>query len=128
MNNLTLVVLEDIFSVYKLSKDSLIPKWAFEGDFCSVTRTLDELSIVCRDKNIPCGVQCERGWKGFKVDGTLDFGLIGILNSLTRPLANAGISIFAVSTFDTDYIFVKVKNFQKAVDVLKAEGFVVKKD
>ncbi len=93
--------------------------------FFSITRTADELSIVCPQESVPEGVPCERGWSCLRVAGTIPFSVIGVLSSLTSPLANAGISVFAISTFDTDYLLIKVKDWARAVDVLRRQGHTI---
>jgi len=118
MRLLTLSVLPDTFAICRLDARAPIPAWA-RGDFLSITRTRDELSIVCAQSNVPDGIQCERDWRAFQVVGQLDFALTGILASLSAPLADAGISIFALSTFDTDYILVKARDLEKAKRVLR---------
>lgn len=119
---LTLSLLPDTFAVCRLEHDAEIPQWARTGEFFSITRTGDELSVVCRDADVPDGIRCERGWRALKVHGPLDFALIGILAALAQPLTNAGISLFAISTCDTDYALVKEKNLENAIAVLKKEG------
>lgn len=104
-----------IYSVCRLSPDSALPR-----AFFSATRTNEELSVVCLEQDAPMGARIDSGWRGFRVAGTLDFGLTGILNSLAAPLAEAAIPIFAVSTFDTDYIL--VKEMEKAREALLRAG------
>ena len=123
---LTMKLLEGKYGVCRLDKNALFPEWANSSDFFSITRTMDELSIVCLQDNIPGEVKCERDWRILKVDGPLDFSLVGILASISTILAKAGISIFAVSTFDTDYILVKNKDIDSAVQALGDEGYEVK--
>jgi len=120
--NLTLSLLGDNYSICRLGPEAEIPPWALAGDFFSITRTKDELSLVCSHELVPPGVQCEKGWRCIMVEGTLDFSLTGILASLTVALAEAGISIFAISTFDTDYLLVKAENLERAVLKLKEAG------
>ncbi len=119
---LNLSILPDVFAICRLDADAPIPPWVTTRDFVSITRTRGELSIVCAQNDVPTGVRCERDWRALKVDGTLDFALTGILASLAAPLADAGISIFAISTFDTDYLLVKDANLPRAVQVLSAAG------
>lgn len=119
---LTLEVLPDTLGVCRLDTKQGIPPWVYQGGFFSITKTKEELSIVCCEKNIPEDVLCERGWKTFKVQGTLDFGLVGILAKLTTALAEAGLGIFAISTYNTDYILVKAEDFDCAVDTLRNDG------
>ena len=118
---LTLSVMPILLAVVRLNASSDIPLWATEGEgFFSITKTHDELSIVCSEDRVPQDVKVERGWRCLKVEGPLDFGLTGILSSLAQPLAEAKISIFALSTFDTDYIMIKKENLPKAIAVLGA--------
>lgn len=120
--NLTLEVLPDTLGVCKLDTNQVIPTWAYQGGLFSITKTVEELSIVCSEENIPEDVLCERGWKAFKVQGTLDFGLVGILAKVTTVLANADLGIFAISTYNTDYILVKALDFDWAVNALSNDG------
>ncbi|MBV9742721.1 MAG: ACT domain-containing protein [Acidobacteriia bacterium] len=99
---------------------SSTPDWAYEGEFVSITRTADEVSIVCR--SVPENVPCERGWRCLKVRGPLDFSLTGVLSSIAKPLADAAVPIFAISTFDTDYILVFEKHLPQAINALKSAG------
>lgn len=94
------------------------------GSFLSITRTPDELSIVCAEDDAPENAMVEGGWRAMKVEGPLDFPLVGILVSISAPLAEAGVSIFAVSTFDTDYVLVKEENLERAVSALEGAGHV----
>jgi uncharacterized protein len=119
---LRLAILPETFAVCRLSEGSKLPEWALLGEFFSITRTAYELSIVCHQAGVPEGAQCERDWRCLQVEGPLDFSLTGILASLAVPLADAGISIFAVSTFDTDYLLVKEKQLQAAINALTAAG------
>ena len=118
---LTLSALPDTFAICRLDARAPIPLWA-RGDFVSITRTRDELSIVCAQSNVPDGIMCERDWRALRVEGKLDFALTGVLVALGVPLADAGISIFAISTFDTDYILVKARDLEKAKHVLQEAG------
>ena len=126
MSNLALSVLPDALAICRLSSDVPKPDWALAGDFFSITRTADELSIVCPQSNVPPEIQCDRDWRCLKVEGPLDLSLIGILASLTVPLARMGICIFVVSTYDTDYVLVKEKRLEEAVLVLSQEGHHVR--
>ena len=121
MRSLTLSVLSDTFAICRLAASAPIPAWA-RGDFLSITRTRDELSIVCAQSNVPDGIKCERDWRAFQVVGPLDFALTGVVASLSTPLADAGMSVFALSTFDTDYILVRTERWREAVQVLLQAG------
>jgi hypothetical protein len=125
-NQLTLSILPETFAVCRFGLDDPVPDWAFWGEFFSITRTPDELSIVCNQVDVPEGIKCEKDWRCLKVEGTLDFALTGILASLAAPLADAKISIFAIATFDTDYLMVKESNLQKAIEVLSVAGHRVR--
>ncbi len=114
-------------TICRLAPDAALPEWASgHAAFLSITRTRDELSIVCEARRVPATVKQEGGWRMFKVAGPLDFALIGILASLTDPLAKAGISIMAISTFDTDYLMVKEAKLEETIKVLKAAGHAIK--
>lgn len=118
-----LIVMPDKLAVCRLLPSEDVPLWVWrEKSLLSVTYTADELSIVCASGNVPDDVQCERNWRAMKVQGPLDFSLTGILASLAGPLAGAGIAIFALSTFDTDYILLKEDALQQAVSVLQQHG------
>lgn len=119
---LTLSCLSEPLSICRLDPDASLPSWAFAGDFTSVTRTGDELSIICCSGNVPGEVRCEKGYRCIKVEGPLDLSLTGIIASLTTVLAHSGISTFAVSTFDTDYLLVKEDHLEKALQTLVDAG------
>lgn len=113
------------FAVCKLPPGAPIPAWSTAGDVFSVTRTADELSIVCRQELVPDTIQAERGWCCLRVAGSMEFTLVGVLASLTAPIAAAGVGVFAVSTFDTDHLFVKETDFETAVTALRQAGHAV---
>lgn len=115
---LTLKLLKEKYGVCRLDKTELIPQWIKDNDFYSITKTADELSIVCVQDNIPNDIRCEKDWRVLKVEGPLDFSLIGILSSISTILAQNGVSIFAISTYDTDYILVKNKDIDNAIKAL----------
>ncbi len=117
-----LVPIDVIIAVCRLEPGSPIPGWATKGNFFSITRTYDELSVVCAQSVVPSDTKVEKDWRCLKVKGPLDFGLTGILASLADPLAKAGISLFAISTFDTDYLLVKHADFDRATQVLVKAG------
>jgi hypothetical protein len=119
---LTLSLLPETLAVCRLAPDADVPPWAWTGEPASVTRTRDELSIVCRADAVPRDVRAERGWRCLKVQGPLDFALTGILAALTAPLAAAEIALFAVSTYDTDYLLVKAETLDRAVEALRGAG------
>ena len=116
---LNLSIMPDRFAVCRLDSSMDIASWGVKGDSFSVTKTKEELSIVCLESNVPPHIQAEKGWRAFKVEGPLDFSLTGILASLAQPLAQAKISIFAISTYDTDYLLIKEDKLQGAIEVLE---------
>lgn len=122
---LTLLGVAGRFAVCKLPPGPAVPAWATAGDVFSVTRTGDELSVVCREEAVPSGTHAEKGWRSLRVAGAMPFTLVGVLASLTTPIAKAGVGVFAFSTFDTDYLLVKEADFPAAVAALRAAGHVV---
>jgi hypothetical protein len=123
---LSLTLLPGRFAVCKLSADAGIPPWTTSASFLSITRTSEELSIVCAESLVPREVKCERGWRCMRVAGTMDLSMIGVLASLVSPLAEAKISVFAISTFDTDYLLLPEKDLANALEVLCKIGHVVR--
>ena len=112
-----LTALDIDFSVCKI-KD--IHNIDFTRTFVFLSKTDEELSLVCESAYVPSdAIAIEAGWKAFRVAGTLDFGLIGIVANITQVLAEAGISVFVVSTYNTDYIFLKSKDFDKGLALVK---------
>ena len=122
---MNLSVLKDVYGVCRLKPDESVPDWASAGAIYTVSKTFDELSIICQASLIPQGIQVELGWRVMKVEGPLDFDLIGILATLSGSLADRGVSIFAVSTFDTDYLLVKEKDYKNAVEALRDAGHTI---
>ena len=95
-------------------------------DFYFIGRTDEELSLVCKTEDTPQNtITRDDGWKGFRIQGILDFSLIGIMSKLSGILAEQKIGIFAVSTYNTDYILVKEENFERALEVLDSEGYTI---
>ena len=113
-------------AVCRFPADSPLPAWAFhaEAEFWSLTRTPDELSLVCAEDDLPPSVEehVERGWRAFQLEGPVPFSTTGVISGLTVPLAAAGIGVFVISTFDTDYLLVKTSAFERAAAIL-AERF-----
>ncbi|TCO70687.1 ACT domain-containing protein [Marinisporobacter balticus] len=122
---LTMKLLKEKYGVCRLDKFDSIPPWAKDSDFFSITKTSDELSIVCAQPDIPDDIKCEKDWRILKIQGPLDFSLIGILASISTILAQKGISIFAVSTYDTDYILIKDRDIYNAIEAFVDEKYEV---
>ena len=110
---LNLILLDGLFAVAKLPPDAAIPAWASSGQFFAITRTADELSIVCPEAQVPSGLQCEPGWRCVRVAGKMNFSVV---------LANTGINVFALSTFDTDYLLVKDAVWKRAKELFLSAG------
>ena len=120
-----LSLLPERFAIVRLAPDAPVPFWAAQGSFFSITRTAEELSIVTAARNIPEGVQKRADWRAWKVHGPFALSEIGVLSALAVPLAGAKISLFVISTFDTDYLLVNAEHLQAAVAALKKAGHQV---
>lgn len=124
-NKLSLKLFNETYGICRLGSSEEFPIWAKGEEFISVTKTKDELSIVCLEEGIPSDVKCERDWRILKVLGPLDLSLIGVLAEISTLLADVKVSIFAISTFDTDYILIKNKDVNRAAEVLSSNGYNV---
>jgi uncharacterized protein len=123
--DLPLIILPDKLAICRLAAETPFPEWARPGDLLAFIRSRDELTVVCVERLVPPEVVAERGWRALQVQGPLDFTLVGVLAAITVPLAQAGVSIFALSTYDTDYVLVKEEALEKAIQALGQEGFLV---
>ena len=123
-----LTVLPGFFAIVRLAADAPLPSWASTGDFFSVTRTSDELSVVCLATQVPSSLTAETRWRALKVHGPFALSEIGVLAALAAALAHARVSLFAISTFDTDYLLVSDKSLNAAVAALRAAGHGVVDD
>ncbi len=122
----TLQIVPETFAIYRLPPHAALPSWATDAPIWSITRTADELSIVCPEQlQLDPAVPCESPWRCLKVQGPLAFTLTGVVAALTQPLADAQISVFVLSTFDTDYLFIKVADFPRAIEALVGAGHEV---
>jgi len=109
--------LEENFSVCKIQN---ISDADFSREFLFLSKTDEEISLVCETDFVPADATAvENGWKGFRIVGVLDFGMVGVIAQISAVLAEAGISVFVVSTYNTDYVFVKEENFERAVELLQ---------
>ncbi|MBN1427979.1 MAG: ACT domain-containing protein [Anaerolineae bacterium] len=122
---LKLTLIPELFAICRFHRDEPLPGEVLAAQFYSVTRTCDELSIICPQDCVPTGTRCETGWRVLKFEGPFEFSLVGILHSVTAPLAKAQVSIFALSTYDTDYVLVKETQLETAISVLSACGHVI---
>ena len=109
--------LVDSYSIYILDEGQEIPSSMLSSSFFSVTSTPEEISIITNSTGEFPRIRSDKGWKGFKVEGILEFSMVGILHAIIGPLKDFGISVFVVSTFNTDYIFVKEKHFERAKEI-----------
>jgi hypothetical protein len=121
----TLHLLPGEFAICRLSSSEAVPAWAGSAVFSSVTRTADELSILCPTEQVPAGTKHDAGWRVLKFQGPFAFNETGILASVLVPLASVKISILATATFDTDYLLVKSEQLEAARRVLEQAGHVV---
>jgi hypothetical protein len=119
---MNLLMLPGIYSVCRLNPDEQEPDWKFGKAFRSITRTGSELSILCSSDLVPEEIEHEHGWRGIEVEGPLAFSQVGVLAGLLQPLADAQIPVFVVSTFQTDYIFVKEQQLSDATKTLESTG------
>ena len=129
--SLRLCVLEEPLAVCRLEARAEIPPWATGAratgaQFFCVTRTPEELSIVCAEERVPAGITCEPGWRAFKLEGPFDFGLVGVLASVAAPLARYEVGILAIATYDTDYVLVQGSQLDLAVAALRESGHEVR--
>jgi hypothetical protein len=120
-----LTVLPGSFAMARLAADAALPDWATRGEFFSVTRTSEELSVVCLAAQIPGGISAEKGWRALRVKGPFALSEVGVLAALAATLADAEVSLFAISTFDTDYLLVSEKQLPAAVAALRRAGHYV---
>lgn len=115
--------IDTIFSVCKIQD---LSKVNWESKFCFIGKTDEEISLVCPTMDVPSNaIEREDGWRAFRIQGVLDFSLVGVLAKLSALLAEKGIGIFAISTFNTDYILTKEENFSFALEILSQSGYQV---
>ena len=118
-------MLDDLYAVVRCDPDAPVPDWANGGNFWSVTRTDAELSVVCRQDDVPAEASAERGWCALELAGPLDFSLTGVVSALVSPLADAEVPIFVLSTFETDYLLVREPDLPRSVEALREAGHEV---
>jgi hypothetical protein len=123
--SLKFFLLPETFAICRLHGDAGIPAWAVTGMFFSITRSPEEVSIVCPQSNVPERTRCHRGWRCLKLEGNFDLSMTGVISSVADPLAAGGVSIFVISTFDTDYLLVKNDSLETAIQILSQQGYPV---
>lgn len=122
--HLHLTIMPGEFAVCRMSPELVtIPTWAFAGHWYTFSRTDEELSIACPAALVPDNVRAERDWALLRLNGPIPFEMTGILAAILAPLAARGVSIFAISTYDTDYVLVKSADLARAVDALREAGY-----
>jgi hypothetical protein len=126
-HRLTITVHPELYAICRLAANEEVPVWAAGTTFLTISRTPVELSIVCTEKNVPLAAHAERKRRLMQIEGTLAFTLAGVLASVAGPLAQAEISIFAVSTYDTDYVLVSDSDLERAIAELEAAGHAVRR-
>ena len=119
---LQLSLLKDKYCIYTLPNTATIPDWALTQSLVSITRTEKELTIVCRQEILPSQYQSDLNWRCFKIDGSFDLNQIGVISSISSPLADAGISIYVISTYDTDYFLIQEQNLEQTISTLSDIG------
>ncbi len=120
-----LIVIKDLYAIFRYSNPYENPDWTESPDFYSFTRTRDEISIVCKQdtKNIPGYIAIDKNWRIIKVNGPLNLSLTGIIAGISGILAKNRIPLFTISTYNTDYILIKEINLDKAINALKKDGY-----
>ena len=124
----TLDLLDEPLALCRLDARAPVPAWAWTGPFASVTRTADELSVVCAAAAAPPDAPVSAPWRALRVDGPLDLSEVGVLAALLAPLAAARVSVFAIATYDTDYLLVREESVAAAVAALRGAGHVVREE
>jgi len=125
-HQLTIVVYAEVYAICQLEPQAAVPAWAEGREFVSITRTAAELSIVCQQDMVPGEVYAEKNRRLMRIEGKLGFSLTGVLAAVTVPLAKAELSIFTISTYDTDYLLIADEDLQKATEMLEAAGHTVR--
>lgn len=126
MPSITLTELAGDYGIVRLSADTAIPAWVDGAGLVSISRTQDELSVLCLAARIPDSVKPDPGWTAFKFEGPFAFNEHGILLSVISPISGAGIGVFVISTFDTDYLLVKTENAARVRGLLTAAGHTLR--
>lgn len=125
--NRSLTLMQGAFAICRLDKEAPLPDWALGGRFFSVSRTPDELSVVCEQGSVPEGIDREAGWRCLKVESPFDFDLSSVVGSMAAPLAKNGIRLFIVATQDSDYLLVKQPDLEHTISLLEQAGHLVER-
>jgi hypothetical protein len=122
---LALTTIPETLTICRLPPDADVPSWAMAGSLWSIARTPDELSIVVTKEYVPAGIRAEGAWRALRIAGPIPLSAVGILASVAEPLARAGINLFVISTFDTDYVLVVSDRLEDARLALSDAGHIV---
>ncbi|HSS71852.1 MAG TPA: ACT domain-containing protein [Casimicrobiaceae bacterium] len=122
---MSLTLLPDAMAISRLDPEAPLPAWAVSAPWWSITRTAEELSVVCAEAHVPAEVAASRGWRALKFDGPLPLDQTGILASVTAPLAAARVSVFALATFSTDFVLIPAAQQAAAISALERAGHAV---
>ena len=125
MRRLNLATVKETMAICRMEPHECVPVWVTESPFYAITKTDDELSLVCPQHKVPRKVEADRNWRCLKIQGPMALSQTGVLASLTGPLADARVSVFVISTFDTDYLLIKKKNLLRAIEILRRSGHFV---
>jgi hypothetical protein len=125
VTTMELRVLSDRLTVCRLPKEAPWPTPPADNSFFAAVRTTEEISVVATENSVPTGARVEADWRALEVAGPLDFGMVGVMSNLTAPLADVDVSVFVVSTYDTDYILVHAAALERAIAALRAAGHTV---
>lgn len=120
---LTFTLSPERFAVCRLDPGTPVPAWAGTAPFSSITRTADELSVICPEAAVPAGIRAATGWRCLKLEGPFDFSVTGLVASFSSTFARAGISVMVVCTYDTDYLLVGERDLDRAIASLKEGGY-----
>ena len=126
MQQLRFLRQEGNYTLCRLYKDDEVPSWIFQSAFYTITKTADELSVVCESRFVPGNIQQSDGWCLLKIDAVLDLSQTGITAKFSKPLADAGINLCVIATYDTDYILIPQERYPDAVIALEDAGFITK--
>jgi uncharacterized protein len=126
VNQLTFVVTGGVFSLCSLGREDAIPSWALSSAFYAITKTSDELSVVCESHLVPADTKQDSNWRMLKIDAVLDLSLTGITSKFSAALANADVNLCVIATYETDYVLVKEEKLQTAITALQNAGFIIK--
>ena len=124
---LAFTLLPATLAVCRLASGAPVPDWALTGPFVSITRTADELSVICPEPAVPAGVLAAPGWRCLKLEGPFDFSVTGLVASFSGALAGVGISLMVVCTYDTDYLLVRSHDLDRAIATLEAGGYRIRR-